>query len=152
MRVGRDAGGCYLRTPMGNAPDGSRGKDETTSGDVLRSHQANERTLLAWIRTGVAMMGLGFVVARFGLFLREIAAVSRVPMSRPSGIGSLWVGAGLTAIGALTIVGALLRYIRVREALVRGEPVPIGGVFVYVVAGFAAAIGLVLVVVLVANR
>ncbi len=34
---------------------------------------AAERTLLAWIRTGIALMGLGFIVARFGLFLRELA-------------------------------------------------------------------------------
>ena len=32
---------------------------------------AAERTLLAWVRTGLAMMGFGFVVARFGLFLHE---------------------------------------------------------------------------------
>ena len=31
---------------------------------------AAERTFLAWIRTGLALMGFGFVVARFGLFLR----------------------------------------------------------------------------------
>ena len=36
---------------------------------------AAERTLLAWIRTGLSLMGFGFVVARFGLFLRELAAV-----------------------------------------------------------------------------
>ncbi len=39
---------------------------------------AAERTLLAWMRTGLALMGLGFVVARFGLFLREIAAAGHV--------------------------------------------------------------------------
>ena len=33
---------------------------------------AIERTYLAWIRTGLAMMGFGFVVARFGVFLREL--------------------------------------------------------------------------------
>jgi len=38
-----------------------------------REHLANERTLLAWVRTAVALMGLGFVVARFGLFLRQLA-------------------------------------------------------------------------------
>jgi putative membrane protein len=36
---------------------------------------AAERTLLAWVRTGLALMGFGFVVSRFGLFLRELAAV-----------------------------------------------------------------------------
>lgn len=39
---------------------------------------AAERTFLAWIRTGLALMGFGFVVSRFGLFLREFAAVQRV--------------------------------------------------------------------------
>lgn len=39
-----------------------------------RVRLAGERTLLAWIRTGLAMMGFGFVIARFGLFLRETAA------------------------------------------------------------------------------
>jgi hypothetical protein len=38
-----------------------------------RIYMAAERTFLAWIRTGIAFMGFGFVVARFGLFLREIA-------------------------------------------------------------------------------
>jgi len=41
-----------------------------------RVYFAAERTLLAWIRTGLAMMGFGFVVARFGLFLREFQALS----------------------------------------------------------------------------
>ncbi|HAB15828.1 MAG TPA: hypothetical protein DCE44_05190, partial [Verrucomicrobiales bacterium] len=35
---------------------------------------AAERTLLAWIRTGLTIMGFGFVVARFGLFLRLFVA------------------------------------------------------------------------------
>ncbi|NVJ12816.1 YidH family protein [Myxococcus sp. AM010] len=37
---------------------------------------AAERTLLAWVRTGLAMMGFGFVVARFGAFLRGPAALA----------------------------------------------------------------------------
>jgi putative membrane protein len=41
----------------------------------LRTYFAAEQTTLAWVRTGLAMMGFGFVVARFGLFLRELAAV-----------------------------------------------------------------------------
>ena len=41
----------------------------------LRDYLAAERTLLAWIRTGLALMGFGFVVARFGLFLQELQSV-----------------------------------------------------------------------------
>ena len=36
-----------------------------------RVYMAAEHTFLAWIRTGLALTGFGFVVARYGLFLRE---------------------------------------------------------------------------------
>jgi putative membrane protein len=39
--------------------------------DRSQQHLANERTFLSWLRTSIALMGLGFIVARFGLFLRE---------------------------------------------------------------------------------
>jgi putative membrane protein len=46
-------------------------KEMRQRGD-LRDYLAAERTLLPWIRTGLALMGFGFVVARFGLFLQEL--------------------------------------------------------------------------------
>ena len=55
---------------------------------------AAERTVLAWIRTGLAMMGFGFVVARFGVFLRELANTAPAgpagyaPRDRDGGRGS----------------------------------------------------------------
>jgi putative membrane protein len=42
-------------------------------------HLANERTYLAWIRTGLATIGLGFVVAKFGLLVGTLAGVSAAP-------------------------------------------------------------------------
>ena len=44
--------------------------ERTTSGPS--DYLAAERTFLAWIRTGLALMGFGFVVARFGLFLQAL--------------------------------------------------------------------------------
>jgi putative membrane protein len=38
-------------------------------------HLANERTFLAWIRTSVAIMGFGFVVVKFALFIKQIPLV-----------------------------------------------------------------------------
>jgi putative membrane protein len=40
--------------------------------DRQREHQANERTFLAWLRTSIALIGFGFAIARFGLFLRQL--------------------------------------------------------------------------------
>ena len=39
------------------------------------NHLANERTFLAWVRTALSLLGLGFVLARMGLFLRQLAVV-----------------------------------------------------------------------------
>ena len=64
----------------------------------IRDYLAAERTLLAWIRTGLALMGFGFVVARFGLFLQELQVAQRVPALQSYGL-SLWFGVALIAMG-----------------------------------------------------
>jgi len=69
-----------------------------------RNFFAAERTLLAWIRTGLTIIALGFVVARFGLFMRlfarSVAAEGVQPeTSRLSGpLGVLLVGVGAFAV------------------------------------------------------
>jgi putative membrane protein len=65
--------------------------------------------MLAWVRTGVALMGFGFVVARFGLFLRELAVARGV---EPEGRGgaSLWVGTAMLLVGVALNVIAAVRY------------------------------------------
>ena len=69
---------------------------------------AAERTFLAWIRTGVALMGFGFVLARFGLFIREMEAAQHIV--RPSHGISLWLGVALVALGVALNLAALARY------------------------------------------
>lgn len=64
----------------GRAPD--VGKD--AGSDRSTQFLANERTFLAWLRTCIAIIGLGFVVARFSLFLREFGVI----MATRSGGGS----------------------------------------------------------------
>jgi inner membrane protein YidH len=68
---------------------------------------AAERTLLAWIRTGLTVMGFGFVVARFGLFLKML---STQQIGQPSAIQaspfSSIVGISLVALGSVTLIVA----------------------------------------------
>lgn len=68
---------------------------------------ALERTLLAWIRTGLAMMGLGFVVAHFSLFLKEITQNNLEP---PTPGLSFYFGITLIAFGVLVNVFSAVRH------------------------------------------
>lgn len=86
-----------------------------------RVYFAAERNLLAWVRTGLAMMGFGFVVARFGLFLREIAAVHAAPPPQQHGI-SLWVGTTLVVVGVAVNVAAAVKHWQTIRRLETGQP------------------------------
>lgn len=70
-----------------------------------RVYFAAERTLLAWVRTGITLVGLGFVVARFGLFLRLINAghpeVLERGVSASLGVTLALGGAVITAIATV---------------------------------------------------
>ncbi|KLU65458.1 hypothetical protein DEAC_c25950 [Desulfosporosinus acididurans] len=79
-----------------------------------RLHLANERTFLAWIRTSIAMMGFGFVVERFALFLKQMSYVlgkSNLDVALPPSHGySTMIGIFLVALGSLMSILAYLKY------------------------------------------
>ncbi|HLW71659.1 MAG TPA: DUF202 domain-containing protein [Candidatus Binataceae bacterium] len=87
-----------------------------------RVYFAAERTFLAWIRTGLALMGFGFVVARFGLFLKELGETH--PEFRISSFGfSLGLGTGLIVIGVFVNLYSMLHYRGLLARLNQGREV-----------------------------
>jgi uncharacterized protein (DUF302 family)/uncharacterized membrane protein YidH (DUF202 family) len=86
----------------------------------LSDYLAAERTLLAWIRTGLALMGFGFVVARFGLFLQQLQVMQRASPEQSYGL-SLWFGTLLIAAGVLVNIFAGWHHVRLIWELDRGD-------------------------------
>jgi inner membrane protein YidH len=87
--------------------EGGQESDMDESNDP-RVFFAAERTLLAWVRTGIAMIGLGFVVARFGLFLQILRQQSN-PASHP---GSTYIGVGLVLLGSAAVALAARQHVQ----------------------------------------
>jgi putative membrane protein len=80
-------------------------------------HLANERTFLARIRTSIALMGFGFVVVKFSLFVRQIALVVGAHNATSAKGFSGIIGMCLVAVGALTAMIGYLRYKRIEQQL-----------------------------------
>lgn len=83
---------------------------------------AAERTLLAWNRTVLGLMGFGFIVERFGLFLHVVLGRQAEPIHR--GL-SLWLGVALILMGTMLAVISTLQYRRLVKSL-SPEEIPPG--------------------------
>jgi len=105
---------------------------------------AAERTLLAWQRTAIALMGFGFVVERFGLFLR---IVTNQPLSIAQRGASLWLGVALLLLGALMGVASAIQFRQVvrglgEKEIPRGYWVNMGVVLNFILAGIALVLAI----------
>ena len=96
------------------------------STDHSQQHLANERTFLSWLRTSIALIGLGFIVARFGLFLREFALVVK-NANNSLAVGLLGhyqsslIGITIVILGIALILLALRNYLNTRSCIEKGS-------------------------------
>jgi putative membrane protein len=101
---------------MGGTGDGRR---EPPS---VRDHLANERTLLAWMRTALTVVGLGFIVDRLAL----TGATGRL---------EALAGIGLVVLGGAIAVGGAYSFLRARRELESGAYRPAAGLALALVVG-----------------
>lgn len=98
--------------------------DANINPNRARDHLANERTFLAWVRTGAAIVVFGFAIGRFSIAMRQLTALSGHPV-RTAGV-SVWMGAGSIMAGVLLVVAGLARYRKTRAQLDAGTFEPAG--------------------------
>ena len=111
-------------------------------------HSANERTFLAWVRTAIALMAFGFLVAKFNLFLRIAAeslagsghavAVPGRDFGGAAGIVLIVSGTGMVAVAAI-------RFVRIGRRIDSPEPRADGARLDLALAGLMAAVGIAMV-------
>ena len=86
-------------------------------------HAANERTFLAWVRTGVAVIAFGFVIEKFNLFVLTMAAANltgspgRELLDKLSGPLGRYDGLALIIFGVVLIIAAAVRFVRIGKWL-----------------------------------
>jgi putative membrane protein len=91
-----------------------------------RDHAANERTFLAWIRTGITIMALGFVIERLDLLLASLGAdaATKVPADPPQ---IHYLSVALVGVGVVLIGSATYSFNRNYRAILSEEEVPLKG-------------------------
>lgn len=100
-------------------------------------HLAIERTFLAWVRTSIAIISLGFVVAKFGVWLRELVPKVGSQAQAQSTAFSLPMGIGMMAFGGILALLAAWHFHVVHQAIERGEIRANRGLVVIVTAAIA---------------
>lgn len=109
--------------------------------DRQREHQANERTFLAWLRTSIALISFGFVIARFGLFLRQLrVAITHQKTPINSVFNSENLGISLVIFGIALIALAAWRYNQVLWQIERGDYRP-NRLIIWIVTGITMILG-----------
>lgn len=86
--------------------------------ELSRELQANERTFLAWLRTGLGIMAMGFVVVKFSFFIRQFALLTHHPELANTDPYAEWLGTLLVLVGVALVPLAYLRFRRKATAII----------------------------------
>ncbi len=109
-------------------------QDQSGRNTEVREHLANERTLLSWVRTGVALISIGLVVERTGTLMSTSAQMG-------SSNASELFGLALTVLGVLTLVIGTAQFLRNRRRISSGDFVPSLAAYMVIVSGALAFAG-----------
>src|SRR5918995_3686327 len=115
---------CTNKEDAGGSTDGRSSSQQVAK---TRDYLANRRTLLAWVRTGVSLIGFGLVIERFAA------------ETNPTGV-SVVFGVALAALGCIALVVGMVDFIRTRRDIAEGKLTTAASVGGYVVVTGASLV------------
>jgi putative membrane protein len=98
---------------------------------LATEHSANERTFLAWIRTGIAVIAFGFVIEKFNLFILALTSTAAsevgqtIRTDRLAGPLGRYEGVALMVVGSAIIAVAGVRFVRTTRMIDASEASPL---------------------------
>jgi inner membrane protein YidH len=127
--------------------------DEEDSSERSQQYLANQRTFLSWVRTSIALIGLGFAIERFSIFLQQFRliadpdAAGNVASSTVDEYSAL-VGIGMIVVGTGLVVYALKNYLESNKTIASGKYVPKNAI-VYTASAAIIGLGIIMIIFLV---
>ena len=127
--------------------------DEEDSSERLQQYLANQRTFLSWVRTSIALIGLGFAIERFSLLLQQFRLIADTDITANAASAtaneySALVGIGMIVVGTSLIVYALKNYLDTNKTIASGKFMPKNAI-VYATSTAIIGLGIIMIIFLV---
>ncbi len=127
--------------------------DEEDSSERSQQYLANQRTFLSWVRTSIALIGLGFAIERFSIFLQQFRLIAdphtagNVASSTADEYSAL-IGIGMIVVGTGIVVYALKNYLESNKGIASGKYAPKNAI-VYTASAAIIGLGIIMIIFLV---
>ena len=127
--------------------------DEEDSSERLQQYLANQRTFLSWVRTSIALIGLGFAIERFSLFLQQFRLIANPDTTGNAASAtahdySALVGIGMIIVGTGLIVYALKNYLESNKTIASGKYIPKNAI-IYTASATIIGLGIIMIIFLI---
>jgi putative membrane protein len=127
--------------------------DEEDSSERSQQYLANQRTFLSWVRTSIALIGLGFAIERFSIFVQQFRLIADPDTAENVAYAtadeySALVGIGMIVVGTGIVVYALKNYLESNKTIASGKYTP-KNTIVYTASAAIVGLGIIMIIFLV---
>lgn len=127
--------------------------EEEDGSERLQQYLANQRTFLSWVRTSIALIGLGFAIERFSIFLQQFRLIADPHTTGNAASGttheySALVGIGMIFVGTFLIIYALKNYLDSNKTIASGRYMPKNAI-VYTASATIIGLGTIMIIFLI---